>query len=119
MCLATFFGFCVLGFVLYLFHKKVGEEQYNSGDGYIIAAIRILITLLIEAIKSLVSSGIEKGRENEEKIQQKYEASSRRSDEEIIRELKRKKADGSFTIADKGLVQVAKERGIIKDKEEN
>ena len=66
--MATFFGFCVLGFVLYLFHKKVGEEQDNSGDGYIIAAIRILITLLIEAIKSLVSSGIEKGREEGEAI---------------------------------------------------
>lgn len=115
MCLATFFGFCVLGFVLYLFHKKVVEEQDDSGEGYIITAISILIRLIIAAIKSLISSGMEA----EEKVQQKYEASSRRSDEEIIRELKRKKAEGSFTIADKGLVQVAKERGIIKDKEEN
>lgn len=113
--MATFFGFCVLGFVLYLFHKKVVEEQDDSGEGYIITAISILIRLIIAAIKSLISSGMEA----EEKVQQKYEASSRRSDEEIIRELKRKKAEGSFTIADKGLVQVAKERGIIKDKEEN
>ena len=115
MCLATFFGFCVVLFVLYLFHKKVVEEQDDSGEGYIITAISILIRLIIAAIKSLISSGMEA----EEKVQQKYEASSRRSDEEIIRELKRKKAEGSFTIADKGLVQVAKERGIIKDKEEN
>jgi len=113
--LGTFFGFCVVLFVLYLFHKKVVEEQDDSGEGYIITAISILIRLIIAAIKSLISSGIEA----EEKVQQKYEASSRRSDEEIIRELKRKKAEGSFTIADKGLVQVAKERGIIKDKEEN
>ena len=113
--MGTFFGFCVVLFVLYLFHKKVVEEQDDSGEGYIITAISILIRLIIAAIKSLISSGIEA----EEKVQQKYEASSRRSDEEIIRELKRKKADGSFTIADKGLVQVAKERGIIKDKEEN
>mgnify|MGYP000370148177 FL=1 len=113
--MGTFFGFCVVLFVLYLFHKKVVEEQDDSGEGYIITAISILIRLIIAAIKSLISSGIEA----EEKVQQKYEASSRRSDEEIIRELKRKKAEGSFTIADKGLVQVAKERGIIKDKEEN
>ena len=113
--LGTFFGFCVVLFVLYLFHKKVVEEQDDSGEGYIITAISILIRLIIAAIKSLISSGMEA----EEKVQQKYEASSRRSDEEIIRELKRKKAEGSFTIADKGLVQVAKERGIIKDKEEN
>ena len=115
MYLGTFFGFCVVLFVLYLFHKKVVEEQDDSGEGYIITAISILIRLIIAAIKSLISSGMEA----EEKVQQKYEASSRRSDEEIIRELKRKKAEGSFTIADKGLVQVAKERGIIKDKEEN
>lgn len=113
--MGTFFGFCVVLFVLYLFHKKVVEEQDDSGEGYIITAISILIRLIIAAIKSLISSGMEA----EEKVQQKYEASSRRSDEEIIRELKRKKAEGSFTIADKGLVQVAKERGIIKDKEEN
>ena len=115
MYLGTCFGFCVVLFVLYLFHKKVVEEQDDSGEGYIITAISILIRLIIAAIKSLISSGMEA----EEKVQQKYEASSRRSDEEIIRELKRKKAEGSFTIADKGLVQVAKERGIIKDKEEN
>ena len=113
--MGTFFGFCVVLFVLYLFHKKVVEEQDDSGEGYIITAISILIRLIIAAIKSLISSGMEA----EEKVQQKYEASSRRSDEEIIRELKRKKAEGSFTIADKGLVQVAKERGSIKDKEEN
>lgn len=117
--MGTFFGFCVVLFVLYLFHKKVVEEQDDSGEGYIITAISILIRLIIAAIKSLISSGMETARENEAKVQQKYEASSRRSDEEIIRELKRKKAEGSFTIADKGLVQVAKERGIIKDKEEN
>ena len=113
--MGTFFGFCVVLFVLYLFHKKVVEEQDDSGEGYIITAISILIRLIIAAIKSLISSGMEA----EAKVQQKYESSSRRSDEEIIRELKRKKAEGSFTIADKGLVQVAKERGIIKDKEEN
>ena len=86
MCLATFFGFCVLGFVLYLFHKKVGEEQDNSGDGYIIAAIRILITLLIEAIKSLVSSGIEKGRENEEKFKKLIEVLNSEAARKFIEE---------------------------------